>query len=68
MNNFKKISKSICITLSCLFAFNLTTSITQSHAASIIAHDPSRNVQKEGVGNPFNYGERNTQQMPAKQK
>ncbi len=25
-----------------------------------IAHDPSRNVQKEGVGNPFNFGERNT--------
>ncbi len=24
------------------------------------AHDPSRNVQTEGVGNPFNYGERNT--------
>ncbi len=60
MNNFKKISKSICITLSFLFAFNLTLPITQSHAASIIAHDPNRNVQKEGVGNPFNYGERNT--------
>ena len=24
------------------------------------AHDTSRNVQTEGVGNPFNYGERNT--------
>ena len=24
------------------------------------AHDTSRDVQKEGVGNPFNYGERNT--------
>ena len=24
------------------------------------AHDPSRDVQKYGVGNPFNYGERNT--------
>ena len=29
-------------------------------AASKIAHDPSRDVQAEGVGNPFNYGERNT--------
>ena len=29
-------------------------------AASEIAHDPSRDVQAEGVGNPFNYGERNT--------
>ena len=25
-----------------------------------MAHDPSRDVQKDGVGNPFNYGERNT--------
>ena len=29
-------------------------------AADDIAHDPSRDVQAEGVGNPFNYGERNT--------
>jgi len=29
-------------------------------AAGDIAHDPSRDVQNEGVGNPFNYGERNT--------
>lgn len=26
--------------------------------AADIAHDPSRNVQTEGVGNPFNFGER----------
>lgn len=31
-----------------------------ARAASNMAHDPSRNVQTEGVGNPFNYGERNT--------
>lgn len=30
----------------------------QSGAADNIAHDPSRNVQEEGVGNPFNFGER----------
>ena len=30
------------------------------HASDEIAHDPSRDVQTEGVGNPFNYGERNT--------
>ena len=32
------------------------------HASSAdeIAHDPSRDVQKDGVGNPFNFGERNT--------
>ncbi|MCQ2465197.1 MAG: dockerin type I domain-containing protein [Oscillospiraceae bacterium] len=29
-------------------------------ASEEIAHDPSRDVQKDGVGNPFNYGERNT--------
>ena len=27
-------------------------------AADDIAHDPSRNVQTDGVGNPFNFGER----------
>lgn len=30
------------------------------HADGEIAHDPNRNVQAEGVGNPFNFGERNT--------
>lgn len=30
------------------------------HADESMAHDPSRNVQEEGVGNPFNYGERYT--------
>lgn len=29
-------------------------------ASEEMAHDPSRNVQNEGVGNPFNFGERNT--------
>lgn len=27
-------------------------------SAADIAHDPARDVQKEGVGNPFNFGER----------
>ena len=27
-------------------------------SAAEMAHDPSRNVQEEGVGNPFNFGER----------
>ena len=39
--------------LMCGTAFNTA-------AADDIAHDPSRDVQAEGVGNPFNYGERNT--------
>lgn len=30
----------------------------QPAAAAEIAHDPSRNVQEEGVGNPFSFGER----------
>lgn len=30
------------------------------HAADDIAHDPTRDVQSQGVGNPFNFGERNT--------
>lgn len=30
------------------------------YASAEMAHDPSRDVQKDGVGNPFNYGERNT--------
>ena len=25
-------------------------------SAAEMAHDPSRNVQEEGVGNPFNFG------------
>lgn len=35
-------------------------SVAQVHAYDSIAHDPDRDVQKEGVGNPFNFGERNT--------
>lgn len=38
----------------------LSCSATQTIAAGDIAHDPSRDVNTEGVGNPFNYGERNT--------
>ncbi len=41
------------VMLLCGSAFNTS-------AADDIAHDPSRDVQTEGVGNPFNYGERNT--------
>ena len=34
--------------------------VLPANAGEEMAHDPSRNVQTEGVGNPFNYGERNT--------
>lgn len=36
------------------------SSAVYAQDTSQMAHDPSRNVQEEGVGNPFNYGERNT--------
>ena len=39
----------------------LVTALPQmqlSASAADIAHDPNRNVQEEGVGNPFNFGER----------
>ncbi|MBQ5988966.1 MAG: dockerin type I repeat-containing protein [Oscillospiraceae bacterium] len=34
--------------------------VTTVSASAEMAHDASRDVQAEGVGNPFNYGERNT--------
>ena len=37
-----------------------TASPVSVSANEEMAHDPSRDVQKDGVGNPFNYGERNT--------
>ena len=46
-------SVTAAVMLMCGTAFNTA-------AADDIAHDPSRDVQAEGVGNPFNYGERNT--------
>ena len=41
-------------------AMMFCTPSVKTDAAESIAHDPSRDVQSEGVGNPFNYGERNT--------
>ena len=38
----------------------ISGSAFQTAASDEMAHDPSRDVQNEGVGNPFNYGERNT--------
>jgi hypothetical protein len=54
-NLIKKIS---CIALSAVM-LNIPT-VSFAHAADDIAHDPTRDVQTEGVGNPFGYGERNT--------
>lgn len=46
----------IMILISTLLCYNFT-SIT---ASASMAHSSSRDVQSSGVGNPFNYGERNT--------
>ena len=52
------IKKIGCLVLSA--SMMCMASVSFSYAADDIAHDPSRDVQTEGVGNPFNYGERNT--------
>jgi len=57
--------KIIRKTMACLCAAALLIPYTVQtavpvHADGEIAHDPSRNVNAEGVGNPFNFGERNT--------
>ncbi len=44
------------------------TSSSCIYADENIAHDPDRNVQKDGVGNPFNYGERNTPENASEQE
>ena len=49
---------SILTSAAMLFCFSPIS--TSSEGTMEMAHDPSRNVQEEGVGNPFNYGERNT--------
>ena len=58
MNIRKKLAVKIsAVLLSAVFAVQALPVFADS---SDIAHDASRNVQTEGVGNPFNYGERNT--------
>lgn len=52
----KKLTAILCSTVMVLTALpSLPVSVS---AADDIAHDPSRDVQTEGVGNPFNFGER----------
>ena len=53
-----KKSKILSLLLSSAILF--TAVPVFASADSSMAHDSSRNVQAEGVGNPFNYGERNT--------
>ncbi|MGN0581716.1 MAG: dockerin type I repeat-containing protein [Oscillospiraceae bacterium] len=65
----KILKKSVCASLCLGLAFSSlsgtagvfsTFSPVSVSANEEMAHDPSRDVQKDGVGNPFNYGERNT--------
>lgn len=49
----------LCALTAAALAFCSVTGMTAG-ADDTISHDPSRDVQTEGVGNPFNYGERNT--------
>lgn len=56
--------KALCLML-CISAVSGTVCSVQNEplcvsASTEIAHDPSRDVQKDGVGNPFGFGERNT--------
>ena len=46
------------VAVMCSAAMLLSAMPPISAGAADIAHDPSRNVQEEGVGNPFNFGER----------
>ena len=61
-----KFRKAICAVVCSAFVMSVMTytpeffQVSDVYADENIAHDPSRNVQEEGVGNPFNYGERNT--------
>lgn len=65
----KILKKSVCASLCFGLALSSlsgtsglfrTVSPVSVSANEEMAHDPSRDVQKDGVGNPFNYGERNT--------
>ena len=54
----KKLSTKIsAVLLSAVFVFQTLPVFADG---SEIAHDPARDVQTQGVGNPFNYGDRNT--------
>jgi len=61
----KAVCASLCTALALasapgLSGFSAENTPDTVSASEEIAHDPSRDVQNEGVGNPFNYGERNT--------
>lgn len=51
-------SKLFAVLSSAVLLVTALPPVQLSVFAAEIAHDPSRNVQEEGVGNPFNFGER----------
>lgn len=50
--------KLLAVLSSAVLLMTALPPVQLSVSAADIAHDPSRNVQEEGVGNPFNFGER----------
>lgn len=56
MNMIRKILTAACSTAMLLSA--ALPCALPVHSDDTIAHDPNRDVQTEGVGNPFNFGER----------
>lgn len=65
MRKHKLLKKSLTAVLCLTFAVSSlywisNENLTTYAASNETAHDPSRDVQKDGVGNPFGYGERNT--------
>ncbi|MBP0973275.1 MAG: dockerin type I repeat-containing protein [Oscillospiraceae bacterium] len=53
-SRFFRLAGAILLSAAMLF------SAVPVHAEGEMKHDPSRDVQTQGVGNPFNFGERNT--------
>lgn len=56
MNLLRKLTAAACSTVMLLSA--AIPCALPASAGDTIAHDPNRDVQTEGVGNPFNFGER----------
>ncbi|MCQ2435175.1 MAG: dockerin type I repeat-containing protein [Oscillospiraceae bacterium] len=57
---FQRLSRWTAAALSAVLCIGCIMPQSRVSADSEIAHDPSRDVNAEGVGNPFGYGERNT--------
>lgn len=56
----KTVSRTFAVLCSASLLLCTPIPVSVPASAAEMAHDPSRNVNAEGVGNPFNFGERNT--------